>query len=104
MTEHFVRVEKISHASSRSFDFDTGEALATSSSSVACATARVLVERGAKDSDTLVVVDDEGRVRYTGGIGWLRKRTISETATAGPRFVRWKPFEGIGEKADESPG
>ncbi len=78
----------------RTTDRETGKELVAKTRSTACTTARVLQSLGAAPEDRLEVYR-EGRERphMTGTIGWFADRMTSETATHGPHFVKFRPFD-----------
>lgn len=59
-----------------------------------CSLARKLIAEGADRSDRLVMLEG-GKPVLSGGIGWFADRRIQETATSGPRYVKWRPFPGV---------
>jgi hypothetical protein len=74
-----------------------GELLVERSVDPACDLARALKARGV--TGHVRVVDERGIHRYTVNIEKAALITVRETATEGPRFVRWKPLK----RGDGSP-
>ena len=67
-----------------------GELLVERSADPTCDLARTLKARGV--TGHIKVVDERGVHRYTVNIEKAALFTVRETATEGPRFVRWKPL------------
>ena len=56
-----------------------------------CDLARKLIAEGASRDDRIVMLRG-GKSALSGGVGWFADHRVKETATFGPRYVKWKPI------------
>ena len=57
-----------------------------------CDLARKLIAEGKADRNDRLVMLRGGKPALRGGVGWFADRRLKETATVGPRYVKWRPF------------
>ena len=69
--------------------------------------ARWLLENGKAAPDDRLTTYCDDKPRFTAKVSWAAARTVRETETQGPHFVKWRPFptrqDGISRVTGPSP-